>query len=211
MSKPSPSESAAATGTSLSQLEAVTGEQAEKIFAPLDRKSPSVSRVELQSLRNRFAASASAPNRIALQLCDTLLLGLQEREQALRSLSETRAKPHAVSVQADKNKEAADKKRFFELAVTQRWSETANRLRDQVTNLSARLRTEESQKAPALAPIGRTAKQPGDMIVLQRATPVRLKYGSTILLAGLSLRVVGETASGLTVEHAGEEVVVPLQ
>jgi hypothetical protein len=48
-----------------------------------------------------------------------------------------------------------------------------------------------------------------DHIVLRKPTPVRLKYGSAILPAGMSLRIVSKNADALVVDYAGENVTLP--
>ena len=67
-------------------------------------------------------------------------------------------------------------------------------------------RVEASSRRDAKA--GANADNP-DQIVLKQPTPVRLKYGSAVLPAGLSLHVVSKTADGVVVDYAGEHVTLP--
>ena len=72
-----------------------------------------------------------------------------------------------------------------------------------------RLITKKSaEPAPATtaAKPGPAAAEP-DYIVLRQPTPVKLKYGSATLPAGLSLHIISKTPDGgVVVDYAGEHV-----
>lgn len=197
-------------------LSALVDAHSDAIFSPLSGQGPSLPKPEVTALRSKFTAIIkTAPPRgqtayqSAIQLCDALLLGMEERERSVASLADTRAKPHAAAMSANQKKELEEKKKFFESSIVRRWSENSKTYRAQIVTLRARLQDGQRQiTQPSDSKM--MAAQPGDTIVLQYPTPVRLKYGSTTLPAGLALRVVGRTSNSVTVDYSGEQVVVPL-
>ena len=183
------------------------------LFSPLEGKAPQPPPRDLIALRQEIVNTLRrSPSRgqpayqTATELCDALLLAMQGREHFAASLAETRAKPHATGTSANPKREAEEKQKFFEASIAQRWSENSKTYRAQISNLRDRLRNDVRRISQA----SDVTAQAGDTLVLQHATPVRLKYGTTTLPAGLALRVVGRTSNSVTVEYSGEHVVVPL-
>ena len=199
------------------RLSALVDAHIDSIFSPLDGQVPPIPHQELRGLRGDFAdslrtasAKAQPMHQTAIQLCDALLLATQERERASLSLADARSKPYSVALSQDKKKEEKEKREFFEFAIFRRWADNSKAHRDTVVNLYDQLRSQEREFTAGAAAL-KPAAQAGDMIVLQRPTVVRLRYGSATLPAGLSLRVLERTADGLIVDYAGERVTLPPQ
>ncbi len=86
------------------RLSALIDAHIDTIFSPLDGQVAPIPHQELRMLRGYFAdgrtkASAHAQPmfQTAIQLCDTLLPAIQERERSSASLADTRSKPFTVS------------------------------------------------------------------------------------------------------------------
>jgi len=66
--------------------------------------------------------------KTAVDLCDALMLAIQERERESASLADTRSKAYSVALAENKKKEEAEKRRFFESGIIRRWLRTRNRI-----------------------------------------------------------------------------------
>ena len=200
---------------SFQRLSALIDAHIESIFSPLDGRIPPIPDQELRALREDFAdgmskdtPQAQQMHRTAVQLCDALLVAVQERERAATGLADTRSKAPGVALSQNKKKEEEEKRLFFEVSVLRRWVDSAKIHRDKTSSLYARLRAQEREFVAASSGDG-AGSAGGDTVVLQHPVEVRLRYGTTVLPAGLSLRVVSRTDAGLIVDYAGETVTLP--
>jgi hypothetical protein len=197
------------------RLSALIDAHIGNIFSPLDGQVPPIPHQELRVLRENFADSLSKESaraqpiyQTAVQLCDALLLAIQERERALASLADTRSKAYGVALSQNKKKEEEEKRQFFEVGVARRWADNLKAHRERVVNLYSRLRAQEREFTANMDSSG-TSEQVGNTIVLKHPTSVRLRYGTATLPAGLSLRIVRRTKFDVIVEYAGEHVAIP--
>ncbi len=196
------------------KLSALVNTRSDAIFAPLDGNDSPMPPQELRTLRASFSegrgvasANAQAMYSTAVELCDSLLRAIQERERVWISLADTRSKPFGVSLAQDKVREEREKRKFFEFAVLQRWADSSRNHRLTIGNLYSRLRIQEREFMTGPSPQSNV----GNTVVLKRPTTVQLKYGSTMLPAGMSLVVVDRSPSGVVVDYAGEHITLPEQ
>src|SRR5690606_31853944 len=129
------------------------------IFSPLEGVAPPLSDHEIRQLRAQLVdahRSASEKEkmtyRIAAEICDTLVAAMREREKANLSLADTRSKPYAAPLSADKIKEIEGKTRFFETGITRRWAEHSRQYRERISKLYGRIREEERKRLVAQTP-----------------------------------------------------------
>lgn len=188
----------------------------DAVFSPLEAGMPPTPQHELRMLREHFADSvgkvsgrAQPMYQTAIQLTDALFAAIKERETSAASLSDMRSKAYGVALSQDKKKAEEERRKFFESNVLRRWADSSRSLRDGVVKLYTRLRQQEREFSVGGLPSA--PGEPGTMIVLQHPATVRLRYGSATLPAGLSLRVVDRTASGIVVEYGGERITLPPQ
>src|ERR1041385_6419795 len=172
------------------KLSALIDAHIDSIFSPLDGQVPPLPHQELHILRENFADSLSKASsnaqpmyKTAVDLCDALMLAIQERERESASLADTRSKAYSVALAENKKKEEAEKRRFFESGIIRRWAENSKPHRDRVANLYSHLRAQERDFAAKLDS-HEPGPQVGDMLVLRHPTSVRLRYGTATLPAG---------------------------
>jgi|GEM_PF-1991507 len=150
--KPTPESALAATPAAIRRLSTLADKHIDSIFSPLDDKAALMPHQELRKLRENLAddATKASPEerplyQTAIQLCDSLLKAVKERESSSSSLAALHSTPHSTSLSdnKDKSKDAADKQQLFETGIKQRWVENSKGYRDQAAALYKRLREEE--------------------------------------------------------------------
>ena len=140
----------------IARLSRLVDSHIDSIFSPLEGAAPPTPHHEIRQLRGLLAdASLTAtrpdqPNyNAAVQLCDTLLNAIQERERANLSLADTRSKAYAVGLSQNRLKEEADKRRFFEFTIARRWAENSQSYRTRVNSLYNYIREHERKQLTA--------------------------------------------------------------
>ena len=189
----------------------------DQILAPIDQNI-ALPHNELTQLRGSFAvwmakapANESAAWRAALGLCDALNGAMNEREKAqigVQNASDIHAtdlgarrkdRPRYLEYQRERDeqakyeRDAARKDVFLNGALRRQWAERATQLRQQITNLQGRLQQRELQAQQA----GGQPTEATDMVTLQKATQVTVKYGTVTLPAGSELHVVSRARGAL--------------
>jgi len=142
--------------TAIARLSTLVDSHIDSIFSPLEGSAPPTPHHELRQLRGLLADASHAAVRgeqatynAAVQLCDTLIAAIQERERANLSLADTRSKAYAVGLSQNRLKEEADKRRFFEFTITRRWAENSQLYRNRVHSLYNYIREHERQQLTA--------------------------------------------------------------
>lgn len=150
--KPPPAKEQPPKQAVISRLSTFVDSHIDAIFSPLEGVVPPVPHHELRKLREnlidttKLATPAEKPMYdTAVNLCDTLLAAVKERERAALNLADSRSKPVALSLSGDKARDEADKRKFFEHEILRRWLENSKTYRDKVNALYKRLRDTERQ------------------------------------------------------------------
>jgi hypothetical protein len=171
----------------------------DSIFSSIETDARAIPEHEFRTLRESFAdfrskapLGAQAMYETAVQLCDTLLFAIQERERTALRFTDIRLKADTSA----------------ELMIVRHWSAISKTCRDRVVNLYTLLRNQERQLS-FTTELQQSMPESRGTITLAHPTTVHFRYGSGILPSGLALRVVERNAIGTIVDYSGELVALP--
>lgn len=134
----------------IAHLSSMVDEHINSIFAPLDGAMPPMSVHSLSKLRALLADGAAGTTgteqlkyKTAVQLCDTLLSAIKERESCNVRLASSRTKPFAAGLSQNQVNEERTKREFFEGAIALSWAQTSQTYRERTNKLYQSLRQQE--------------------------------------------------------------------
>jgi len=145
--EPPPEPPAVAKETPVAKLSRVVDTQITQVFSALDGKAAPAPVHQLRQLRASLADARpkardeQAMYRTAIELCDTLVDAMRERERCNLSLRDTRSKPYATW-------QTSERQAFFEGGIQRRWLENAASYHKRVDVLYKNLRDYERRLLP---------------------------------------------------------------
>lgn len=123
------------------------------IFSPLEGSDAPMPTQDLRKLRENFqdgldrvSINQRAMYEAAVNLCDSLLRAVNEREKSMIRLLDSRSKPSAAVADRGRGKRdsrAQETDLFFEVTIKKDWASRSQALRQQVADQYSQLRTQE--------------------------------------------------------------------